>query len=100
MQRDNGPKHQDDFSDRKTAVAIGIGCKKGCSSEAIAALVERAICGSVLRGCASGAFHARGQEKRGGASRVRQKRLACRSSFSKAKFCGKPLYAPPRTRQE
>jgi cobalt-precorrin 5A hydrolase len=43
MQRDNGPKHQDDFSDRKTAVAIGIGCKKGCSSEAIAALVERAI---------------------------------------------------------
>jgi cobalt-precorrin 5A hydrolase len=43
MQRDNGPKHQDDSSDRKTAVAIGIGCKKGCSREAIAALVERAI---------------------------------------------------------
>ncbi|MDQ6868500.1 MAG: cobalamin biosynthesis protein [Pseudomonadota bacterium] len=27
----------------KTAVAIGIGCKRGCSSEAIVALVERAI---------------------------------------------------------
>jgi len=36
-------KRQDDFSERKTAVAIGIGCKRGCSSEAIVALVERAI---------------------------------------------------------
>jgi poly(3-hydroxybutyrate) depolymerase len=50
----------------KTTVAIGIGCKRGCSSEAIVALVERATRGGILRGCASEPFHARGQEERGG----------------------------------
>jgi cobalt-precorrin 5A hydrolase len=30
----------------KTSVAIGIGCKRGCSSEAIVALVERTIAAS------------------------------------------------------
>jgi hypothetical protein len=34
------------------------------------------------------------------ASPVRQKRLACRSSFSTAKFCGKLLYALRQARQE
>ena len=43
VQRDNGPRRPDDLDDRKAAVAIGIGCRKGCSSEAIAALIERAI---------------------------------------------------------
>ncbi|MGB6325487.1 MAG: cobalamin biosynthesis protein [Methylocella sp.] len=43
MQQDNKPKLPGDFSERKTAVAIGIGCKRGCSSEAIVTLVERAI---------------------------------------------------------
>ncbi len=43
MRRDIGRKRQDDFSGRKTIVAIGIGCKRGCSSEAIVALVKRAI---------------------------------------------------------
>ena len=32
-----------DWSSAKTFVAIGVGCKKGCSSEAIAGLVERAM---------------------------------------------------------
>jgi len=43
MQRDNKPKPPGGFNDRKTTVAIGIGCKRGCSSEVIVALVERAI---------------------------------------------------------
>jgi cobalt-precorrin 5A hydrolase len=55
MQRDNGPKRQDDFSERKAAVAIGIGCKRGCSSEAIVALVERAIA-AACAGAPAGLF--------------------------------------------
>ena len=39
-----------DFSARKAVVAIGIGCKKGCSSEAIVALVERAIAAAACAG--------------------------------------------------
>ena len=50
MQRDNGAKRQDDFSERKTAVAVGIGCKRSCSSEAIVALVERAIAAAACAG--------------------------------------------------
>jgi cobalt-precorrin 5A hydrolase len=56
MQRDNGPKHRDDFSDRKTAVAIGIGCKRGCSSEVIVALVERAIAAASCAGAPTALF--------------------------------------------
>jgi cobalt-precorrin 5A hydrolase len=56
MQRDNGPKRQDDFSDRKTIVAIGIGCKRGCSSEAIVALVERAIAAASCAGAPAALF--------------------------------------------
>jgi cobalt-precorrin 5A hydrolase len=43
MQQDFGSKCQDDVSERNPSVAIGIGCKRRCSSEAIVALVERAI---------------------------------------------------------
>jgi cobalt-precorrin 5A hydrolase len=43
MQQDFGSRCQDDLSERNPAVAIGIGCKRRCSSEAIVALVERAI---------------------------------------------------------
>jgi cobalt-precorrin 5A hydrolase len=56
MQRDNGLKHQDHFSDRKTAVAIGIGCKRGCSSEVIVALVERAIAAASCAGAPTALF--------------------------------------------
>jgi precorrin-4/cobalt-precorrin-4 C11-methyltransferase len=56
MQRDNGPKRQDDFSDRKSAVAIGIGCKRGCSSEEIVALVERAIAAAPCEGAPTTLF--------------------------------------------
>lgn len=56
MQRDNGAKRQDDFSNRKTAVAIGIGCKRGCSSEAIVALVERAIAAVACAGAPATLF--------------------------------------------
>jgi cobalt-precorrin 5A hydrolase len=56
MQRDNGAKRQDDFSDRKTAVAIGIGCKRGCSSEVIVALVERAIAAASCAGAPAALF--------------------------------------------
>lgn len=31
------------FGDRKAVFAIGIGCRKGCSSQAIVALVKRAL---------------------------------------------------------
>ena len=40
-----------DSHDRKAEVAIGIGCKKGCSSEAIVSLVKRAM----MAGCCTGA---------------------------------------------
>jgi cobalt-precorrin 5A hydrolase len=56
MQRDNGSKCQDDFSDRKTAVAIGIGCKRGCSTEAIVALAERAIAAASCAGAPAALF--------------------------------------------
>jgi hypothetical protein len=93
----NGAKRQDAFSKRKTAVAIGIGCKRGCSNEAIVALVERAIAAGGM--CACDPFrHDAKQSEAGLASAA--KALACRSSFSKLGFCGKPLYAPSRTRQE
>jgi cobalt-precorrin 5A hydrolase len=39
-----------DFIDCKTAVAIGVGCKRGCSTEAIVALVERAIAAAACAG--------------------------------------------------
>ena len=56
MQRDNGAKRRDDFSERKTAVAIGIGCKRGCSSEAIIALVERAFTAAACAGAPATLF--------------------------------------------
>lgn len=56
LPRDNGPKRQDDFSDRKTTVAIGIGCGRGCSSEAIAALVEGAIAAASCAGARASLF--------------------------------------------
>jgi cobalt-precorrin 5A hydrolase len=52
----NGAKRQDAFSKRKTAVAIGIGCKRGCSSEAIVALVERAIAAVACAGAPATLF--------------------------------------------
>jgi cobalt-precorrin 5A hydrolase len=39
-----------DSNAAQTAVAIGIGCKKGCSSEAIAALVVRAMAAASCTG--------------------------------------------------
>jgi cobalamin biosynthesis protein CbiG len=43
VQGDIGPMRPTDFSDRNATFAIGVGCKRGCSAEAIVALVERAI---------------------------------------------------------
>jgi cobalt-precorrin 5A hydrolase len=40
----------------KTTVAIGIGCKRGCSSEAIVALVERAIAAASCTGAPATLF--------------------------------------------
>ncbi len=40
----------------KTTVAIGIGCKSGCSSEAIVALVERAIAAASCAGAPATLF--------------------------------------------
>jgi cobalt-precorrin 5A hydrolase len=40
----------------KTTVAIGIGCKRGCSSEAIVALVERAIAAASCAGAPAALF--------------------------------------------
>jgi cobalt-precorrin 5A hydrolase len=40
----------------KTTVAIGIGCKRGCSSEVIVALVERAIAAASCAGAPSALF--------------------------------------------
>ena len=40
----------------KTAVAIGIGCKRGCSSEAIVALVERAVAAASCAGAPAALF--------------------------------------------
>lgn len=47
MRGENKLERSDDAG--KTTVAIGIGCKRGCSSDAIAALVKRAI---VVASCA------------------------------------------------
>jgi cobalt-precorrin 5A hydrolase len=40
----------------KSTVAIGIGCKKGCSSEAVVALVERAIAAASCAGAPAALF--------------------------------------------
>jgi cobalt-precorrin 5A hydrolase len=40
----------------KTTVAIGIGCKRGCSSEIIVALVERAIAAAACPGAPASLF--------------------------------------------
>jgi cobalt-precorrin 5A hydrolase len=40
----------------KTAVAIGIGCKRGCSSEAIVALVGRALAAAFCAGAGARLF--------------------------------------------
>ena len=40
----------------KTTVAIGIGCKRGCSSEAIVALIERAIAAAACAGTPAALF--------------------------------------------
>jgi cobalt-precorrin 5A hydrolase len=40
----------------ETTVAIGIGCKRGCSSEAIVALVERAIMAASCAGTPTALF--------------------------------------------
>ena len=66
MQRDNGAKRQDDFSKRKTAVAIGIGCKRGCSSEAIVALVERAIAAAACAGAPATLFTHEAKQREAG----------------------------------
>ncbi len=56
MQGDNGPKRQDEFSDYRTVVAIGIGCKRSCSSEAIVTLVERALAAAACAGAPAALF--------------------------------------------
>lgn len=56
VRRDNGRKRQDDFSGRETIVAIGIGCKRGCSSDAIAALVERTVAAASCTGAPAALF--------------------------------------------
>jgi cobalt-precorrin 5A hydrolase len=56
VQRENKPKPSDDFYDRKLAVAIGIGCKRGCTSEVIVALVERAIAAASCAGAPAALF--------------------------------------------
>ncbi len=53
MQQDIGSKCQDGFSERNPTVAIGIGCKRRCSSEAIVALVKRAIAAAACAGPAA-----------------------------------------------
>lgn len=40
----------------KTTVAIGLGCKRGCSGEVIVALVERAIAVASCTGASAGLF--------------------------------------------
>ena len=56
MQQDFGSRCQDDLSERNPAVAIGIGCKRRCSSEAIVALVERAIAAAACTGMPAALF--------------------------------------------
>jgi cobalt-precorrin 5A hydrolase len=56
MQRDNGPMRPTDFSDRKTTVAICIGCGRSCSGRASAALVERAIAAAACAGAPTALF--------------------------------------------
>ena len=56
MQRDKWTEGPTDFSDRKTTVAIGIGCKRGCSTEAIVALIERAIAAAACAGTRAALF--------------------------------------------
>jgi cobalt-precorrin 5A hydrolase len=55
-QQDIGTKCQNDLSDRKSALAIGVGCKRGCSSKAIVALVERAIAAAACAGTRAALF--------------------------------------------
>jgi len=45
-----------DHQASKTTVAIGIGCKRGCTSEAIVALVERAIAAAACAGTPAALF--------------------------------------------
>jgi cobalt-precorrin 5A hydrolase len=56
MQQDIGSKRQDESSQCNPAVAIGIGCKRRCSSEAIVALVERAIAAAACAGTPAALF--------------------------------------------
>ncbi|MGH6935275.1 MAG: cobalamin biosynthesis protein [Methylocella sp.] len=56
MQQDIGSKCQDGFSERNSAVAIGIGCKRRCSSGAIVALVKRAIAALACAGTPAALF--------------------------------------------
>ncbi|MGC2224507.1 MAG: cobalamin biosynthesis protein [Methylocella sp.] len=55
MQRDKGAKRQDVFSECHPAVAIGIGCKRGCR-DAIAALVGHAIAAPSYAGAPGALF--------------------------------------------
>ncbi|MGH6834001.1 MAG: cobalamin biosynthesis protein [Methylocella sp.] len=66
MQRDKSSAPPLNFSAAKTTVAIGIGCKRGCSSEAIIALVERAIAAEPCAGAPAALFtHAAKQNEAG-----------------------------------
>jgi cobalt-precorrin 5A hydrolase len=54
--KDHGPTRPPDLSAATAAVAIGLGCKKGCASEAIVALVERVMTAASCAGASACLF--------------------------------------------
>jgi cobalt-precorrin 5A hydrolase len=66
VQRDIGPMCPTDFSDRNATFAIGVGCKRGCSTEAIVALVERAMAAAACAGAPAALFTHEAKYSEGG----------------------------------
>jgi cobalt-precorrin 5A hydrolase len=56
VQVDKGQGRLDKFNDCKTALAIGIGCKRGCPSDVIVALVKRAMAAAACVGVPTALF--------------------------------------------
>jgi cobalamin biosynthesis protein CbiG len=58
----------------KTIVAIGLGCKRGCSREAIVALVERAIAAASCAGAPAALFTHEAKKSEAGLAGVPRRR--------------------------
>jgi cobalt-precorrin 5A hydrolase len=56
MQEDQRQGRLGEFNDCKTALAIGVGCKKNCPSDAIVALVKRAMAAAACAGAPAALF--------------------------------------------